>query len=444
MKRIFIKTKPFIKYLLIFFLFLIWNLIVQPVNLDEIWNYGFSYNIYNGLIPYKDFNMVITPLYPMIMAFAFFVLGSNMLSFHIINSLILTIGSFFLFKLFDNKAWLLILLFFIPLSVAYPSYNVFLLFLFIILLYLENNNFNDYVIGFFLALLILTKQSVGVCLVLVSLFYINEKKKIIKRLIGIIFPIICFLVYLLVTNSFYNFLDLCFFGLFDFAKGNGHFINIFVIFMILMIIINLWFIKNNPRNIFNYYTLAFYTMMIPLFDMYHFQVSFIVFCMCLLFNSNKSIRLNYSLFTVSIIVLLSIINFYSRFSNQKVIYPNNIKYFEYRLIDEHSINFTNDINQFIAENSDKEFVFLNSNGYYFRLINDMKIGYIDLINTGNWGYNGSDKLFLEVKKKKSAVFIVDKSELSEIKQIDKRVLKYVMENGKKVNAVGIYDIYVFE
>ena len=31
---------------------------------DLIWNYGFSYNIASGLTMYKDFNMVITPLYP--------------------------------------------------------------------------------------------------------------------------------------------------------------------------------------------------------------------------------------------------------------------------------------------------------------------------------------------------------------------------------------------
>ena len=68
MKEVFIKIKPFIKYFLVFFFFLYWSLIVQPISLDEIWNYGFSYNIYNGLVPYKDFNMVMTPIYPMIMS----------------------------------------------------------------------------------------------------------------------------------------------------------------------------------------------------------------------------------------------------------------------------------------------------------------------------------------------------------------------------------------
>ena len=52
----------------LFFIFLIWNLILVPVNLDEIWNYGFSHNIYSGLVPYRDFNMIITPFYNFLMS----------------------------------------------------------------------------------------------------------------------------------------------------------------------------------------------------------------------------------------------------------------------------------------------------------------------------------------------------------------------------------------
>ena len=36
-------------------------------NLDEIWNFNFARNIANGLIPYKDFNMLQTPLLPFIL-----------------------------------------------------------------------------------------------------------------------------------------------------------------------------------------------------------------------------------------------------------------------------------------------------------------------------------------------------------------------------------------
>ena len=70
-----------------FFYFLFFNLILMPTIDDEIWNYGFAYDISLGLIPYRDFNMVITPLYPALMALFFLIFGHNALVLYITNSL---------------------------------------------------------------------------------------------------------------------------------------------------------------------------------------------------------------------------------------------------------------------------------------------------------------------------------------------------------------------
>ena len=155
MKKVFIKIKPFIKYFLVFFFFLYWSLIIQPISLDEIWNYGFTYNIYNGLVPYKDFNMVMTPIYPMIMS-AFLMINSSILTMHIVNSLMLTVMIYLIEKLINKKyniSIFLILLIF-PMSLIFPSYNIFLLMLLILIIYLEKNKSNDYLIGFILGFLI--------------------------------------------------------------------------------------------------------------------------------------------------------------------------------------------------------------------------------------------------------------------------------------------------
>ena len=182
--------------------------------------------------------------------------------------------------------------------------------------------------------------------------------------------------------------------------------------------------------------------MIPLFDIYHFMVAFLAFLILILSKVKKDI-IKPGLFGISIILFATVLLMDSRFKS-KIIYPNNIKHFEYRFIDYDSILFTNKVNDYIKKNSDREFVFLNSNGYYFRLINDMKISYIDLINAGNFGYNGSDKLLKEIKKRKNSIFLVDKSELSPIKQSDKQALNYVIYNGKKIGNIDFFDIYVFD
>lgn len=436
------RYKSLILIIFLFLLFLLFNLILFPTNLDEIWNYGFSHNLYSGLIPYKDFNMVITPFYPFIMSLGFHIFGSSMLVFHIEHAIILICLCVLLFLLIDKKAWFIVALMLFPVNVSFPSYNIFLYFLLVLIIYLEKEKKSDYLIGFLLGLCVLTKHSVGLCLLLPSLYYIKDLKKVGRRFLGFIVPLFVFIIYLIITKSMITFIDLCILGLFDFASENGKAFNIYFLLFIIMIGITIYFIVKDRKNLVNYYVLAFYSIMIPLFDIYHFMVAFLAFLILILSKVKKDI-IKPGLFGISIILFSAVLLMDSRFKS-KIIYPNNIKHFEYRFIDYDSILFTNKVNDYIKKNSDREFVFLNSNGYYFRLINDMKISYIDLINAGNFGYNGSDKLLKEIKKRKNSIFLVDKSELSPIKQSDKQALNYVIDNGKKIGNIDFFDIYVFD
>ena len=79
-----------------------------------------------------------------------------------------------------------------------------------------------------------------------------------------------------------------------------------------------------------------------------------------------------------------------------------------------------------------------------KIINDIDIGYLDLINTGNFGYNGSLKLMNMVKSRRNCVFFVDKSELGSNKQTDQAVLKYVINKGILIEEMGSYSIYEIE
>ena len=436
------RYKSLALIIFLFLLFLLFNLILFPTNLDEIWNYGFSHNLYSGLIPYKDFNMVITPFYPFIMSLGFHIFGSSMLVFHIEHAIILICLCVLLFLLIDKKAWFIVALMLFPVNVSFPSYNIFLYFLLVLIIYLEKEKKSDYLIGFLLGLCVLTKHSVGLCLLLPSLYYIKDLKKVGRRFLGFIVPLFVFIIYLIITKSMIPFIDLCILGLFDFASENGKAFNIYFLLFIIMIGITIYFIVKDRKNLVNYYVLAFYSIMIPLFDIYHFMVAFLAFLILILSKVKKDI-IKPGLFGISIILFATVLLMDSRFKS-KIIYPNNIKHFEYRFIDYDSILFTNKVNDYIKKNSDREFVFLNSNGYYFRLINDMKISYIDLINAGNFGYNGSDKLLKEIKKRKNSIFLVDKSELSPIKQSDKQALNYVIYNGKKIGNIDFFDIYVFD
>ena len=375
----------------------------------------FAHNIYSGLIPYKDFNMILTPFYPFLMSLPFHLFGSSMLVFHIEQAIILVVLCFMLFYLLKEKAWFIILFFFFPLPLSFPSYNLFLFFLFVLLLILEKKKANDYLIGFVLGLSILTKQSVGFCLFLVSFYYLKDFKRFSKRTIGMLIPVGVFGIYLIFSNSWKEFLDLCVFGLLDFSK--------------------------NSNGINFYFLLLLYSVMIPLFDTYHFQVAVLALFMLFL-TKNFKIPIRPVLFSLGVILGVMLVTLIHRL-DLKIIYPNNISHFEYRLLDNGSIQFTKEVNLYMKKNENKEFFFLTSNAYYFRLVNDMPISYIDLINQGNWGYHGSDKLLKVIKNSKKSIFFVDEGELSLIKQLDKRALLYVINNGEKIDEVGPYDIYVF-
>ena len=436
-----INYKYILLFSTLFIVFLVWELFVVEVYADEVWNYGFSYYMSKGLIPYKDFNMIITPLFPMMMSFFFTLFGSNMLVFHIVNALVLTSMSIILYKLIKNKMFIALILLFIPSPNIFPSYNLFVTFLFVLLIYLEKNKKNDYLIGLIIGLTILTKQSVGLCLLLPSLYYFKDIKKILKRLVGIIIPIIIFVIYLLINGNLMGFLDLCIFGLFDFTSNKPPF-NYMHIISIIYIIICLYLIKKNHKNINNYYALAIFSMTIPLFDIYHFQLSLFGLLIILFMDHNIKIKVNEILLFFGIIIGVGLIEFLNR-NPSKIIYPNKINNFEYRLVSTEHINYTNKINKYLNKHKDRETVFLTNNAYYIRLSRNENISYLDLINYGNHGYNGNKKLMDLIKSKKDALFIVDKDELLLSKQTNKNVINYVIKNAKKVDKVGNYDIYIF-
>lgn len=76
------KDKSILKNILIFIglmLVVSGNVLIQELsNLDEIWIYNFARCIQDGLLPYKDFSLVITPLFPMIGALFLKIFGNEM------------------------------------------------------------------------------------------------------------------------------------------------------------------------------------------------------------------------------------------------------------------------------------------------------------------------------------------------------------------------------
>ncbi len=439
MKKILNIIKKYYPYLILF-LFFLFKTLFEVLYEDEIWNYGFAYNIFKGLIPYRDFNMVIPPLYPFIMSIFFFLFSPNLLTMYIINALMITHMCYLIKKLVKSNAIVVIFLlsYLFPL---FPSYNLFLLYLFVLLLYFEKEKFNDYLIGLLIGFIILTKHTVGAFFLIASILVASKhKKKLVKRLEACFLVLLIFFIYLICSRSLYNFLDLCLFGLFDFSKNNARIFNFLFYFSIALLIILLRLIKKHPGD-YNYlYLLAFMSNIIPLFDMYHISLLLIGIFIVLFIKKDIDFKINTKLVGIFCMIALNFLSIKSRiFSNFE--YPNRIRNFEYRYLSPKMIDNIEAINKKKNQYKDKKVIFISSEGYLYKLINDEKITKLDLLNMGNYGYNGSEKLLNDIKKLNNSIFFVDKSELGEGHQTDQQLLKYILKNGRKIDKVAYYDIY---
>ena len=425
-------------YFVLFFFFLFWGLFLQPLYLDEVWTYGFSHSIYEGLVPYVDFNMVITPFYPFFLSLFFHLFGSSMLVLHIVNACLLTFLFFILSQLIKEKSYLFLLLLCYPLSIAFPNYNLFLLILFVLLLYLEKKKSNDYIIGIVLVISILTKQTVGVLLCLPSLFYLKDYKKILKRYGVVLVGIFLFAIYLICSHSFFSFLDLCFFGLFDFGEANGKVFNFYFISSIFLLIILYLFHKKN-KTIYFYYVLTFFSILIPIFDIYHFEIFFFGLLVAFFLIKPISIHFPIKLFILGILFGTSVVLTYWKISDS-FSYPNSIPRFEWRFLSNDSLQYTDRVNEKIAKYGLENVLLLFPDSYYFKIINDSPITYFDLINYGNWGRDGTKKLIASLKKEEGKIVFVERK-VNLNSQINKEAIFYVKKNGVFIDKVLGYDIY---
>ena len=434
--------KKYFKYVFTFVMTLLFLNFI-PFDLDEIWNYGFMHSIYSGLIPYKDFNMVITPFFPMLFSLPFFIFGSNLLVVNICQSLLITFVYFLLEKMFGKVANIFLILLFFNYDMLYASYNFFIFFLFLVLIFMEKKKCNDYLIGIIIGLCVLTKQSVGGALALVSVYYLfKDYKKFFKRVAGAFIPVVIFLIYIFIVDCYKEFFDLCIAGLFDFGKEN-YVGNIFIILCYLLCLgVVIYKIIKDKRNINNYYVLALSIMVIPMFDYFHLK--FFVLGVLILFIEKISLkRLNLDLLLYGCMLGITFINFSSSVKFP-ITYPNNVKHFEYRYISNKHLEETKVVSEKLTSYKDREVIYLFEQSYYYKILNDLPITYFDLINTGNWGYDGSSKLLDALKDKDNCIFVINKISFEGTRQSDKTALNYVLLNGKKIDEIYDFEFYIIE
>ena len=445
MNRYIKNLKKFFIFFLIFVISFCVMFFIRPGCIDEIRNYGFAYNIYQGMVPYRDFNMIITPLYAFLSSIFVMIFGNHLWSVHIFNSFIVIFMLFLMYRRIKFKV-----LIFLPIifMIVFPDYNFFSLFLMIILFEVCNKicKYTDIFIALIISCLFLTKQTIGICCFLPMMFYSKNR---VKSFITFMIPIIIFFLYLFYNNALYNFIDYCFLGMFDFSNRNNMYLFLpFEIVILVLLCILLLKRKFSDKELF--YAIAYQIITIPICDVFHFffGMFIILYYLFLKFKVNNFLIFLICLFIMSFFSMY-IYKFSFNFYNDKdsFLYGKN-----FEMTSETVNNMRSSLLKFNDE-YDYVYLFFDSS-YVMKLDTDISINKFDLINYGNMGYNGIKKYIREIDNmcdnSKTCLFIVgnvaidhldDFSEFVGSSQFCIELCKYVDINYKKIDKNSYFYFY---
>lgn len=316
------KNKKFTREIVVFLvMFLCVSSIIIPKelnNLDELWNFNFAKNISDGKLPYKDFNMVQTPLLPIICGLILKFTAKELIIMRIISSLVNTCILFTTYKILKelklNKYYIytaLIAIYTLIYNYLTLDYNFAVLLIALLVIYVEIKNLNkkqtllnpNFKYNFFLGILIgtsiLFKQTTGLALsgvfvVYKFLLYKKDELKlifkiIVQRALGVSLPIIAFIVYLLANNILNDFLNYAVYGIKTFTTPIPYYylikyyeIPVKVLSIVLPLMMIFIYFKNIVKKqktledsnilILFVYSVASFIVVFPISDSIHFLI----------------------------------------------------------------------------------------------------------------------------------------------------------------------------
>lgn len=445
------NKKNIIKYLILFVYFFISLVFIFTLSRGDTYvNFGFSYAVSMGEIPYNDFNMVISPLSPYLYSVGLF-LSKNIIVYYLEQSLFLCVLFYFVEKIVNKKYLLFLLVLSIPfpiamVSVLYPGYNFLVLLLFIIFVYCFDKN-KYYLLGFLLGLIFCTKQTIGLVLFIPTLYYLFKDRKIfIKMFIGYMIPIIVLLIYLLFNNNLFNYIDLCFLGLFDFGNNNSSIDIYYLIMLLLEILYFIIKIIKDKNNLLLYYCLLFSSVSLPIIDYYHVSLFLVIVFLFIIKDINIEDRLYkyIVIFTICLDIIWAVITYYY-ISNIIIVNYNN---FGLSISTENDYKYTNELLEYV-DSLDKEVIYFmrGSENYFYKITTNRKLDFFDLPNYGNYGYDGLNKMKKRINDKKDVYFVIDRKLVKNnnpFQQYIKELGQLIIDKGILKRSIGVYDIYYKE
>lgn len=513
------KVKEFLKkeyknILLNISIFILISIFISPIildrgigDLDELWNYNFARNVADVLIPYKDFNMVQTPLLPLIAGLILKIFSNELITMRILAILLHASIIFTIFKILSKlniskKIITLFLLIWINIIKSYMciDYNFSTLFITLIIVYIEiaekKEEFlefkfkRDILIGILSGLTILLKQTIGLIICIVTLFYkiifIRNKKdlkeflkSLITKILFILVPINMLLIYLGINGALLDFWDYTILGIKTFSNkipysnlinSDKFIISVLSIFIPLTLVVSYIYStikKKEKLNTIISYSIGMFAVTFPISDEIHFLIGSTIGMLAIVYIAIKvytiiknkfknNIKLKkfitfLNIFINTFIELLIIVYIGTSFINNLIFFSKYIKdakqytkleHYRYIKMSDEQINMIQHVQTYIILNENNDVYILDSDAAVFMIPLNKYNKDFDMFLKGNLGSKGEEGQIEKIKSMKNNTKILIKNDnYRKNWQNPNQVTDYIKENLEKIGEIEYFDIY---
>ena len=489
-------------------LFLVARLTAPATDLDEVWNYNTANAFAMGLIPYKQVSMITTPLLPMINSIFLKIVFNGIITYRVLMGIVFALIVLFIYliirELSSKKLLSYICAFFIGtllINKFLLDYNYLFLLIVLMIAFLEvrdlkkNENFNfnhNLCVGLLTGLAFLTKQTIGLLLIIVVIFevFIYMKKigfdlkltKFIKligvRIFGMMIPITIFLIYLGVNGAFNDFINYAIKGVREFSNNvpyyrlfdsNDKVVSIIsrlfiIVYIPLFITFILECVKNKKMKdeLMNIYVLAICSIPViaiiyPISDDFHlivasvFALTVVAYLLIFLLNEiDKFVKIDVfykKLLLIGLLFIIILISFKNAIIERNLNIKENVlvsfKHYEGIYVPKYLSNRISDVTDKVRlySNSGRESIIIDAEAAIYDIVlNRYKKNY-DMLLIGNIGERGVEKIINEIKDSHNVYYFIKNPQYALNWQLPEDIVDYIRNNLKYHETVSVFDVY---
>jgi len=488
--------------IVLFILILASNVFSRELSdLDELWNYNFARNVANGLKPYEDFNIILTPLIPLLCGILLKVFGEQLIVMRILCVLLCSMILFIVYKILRelkiNKYFSILctlLLYCIYYQYFCIDYNFFVLLIILLTIFLElkknaktNNLFEvnakyDMLLGILVGTSILIKQTTGIFFSLIFIFYkiltipknlkVKDVLKILFiRSIGVIIPVIILILYLRITNTWNSFLDYAIYGIGTFNNSisylnlirNENILIRILSKLIPIVAIYMYFKtivieqkKEEDTNLFILFcfSIASFIVVFPISDNIHFLIGSMPFIISLIYiiylklkeiiikkEMQMFIKIFVKTFTkmfIFLIIMVSLFIIKNYLLEKQLSSINHYKYIPSNLDNQITI-----IDDYIKTQHacGKGVYILDATACIYMIPIDIYNKNYDMFNKGNLGAKGEEGQIEKLKNENNTIVLILNDNYRRNWQNPEKVRAYIINDWNKIGEILHFDIY---